>query len=210
MSAQTQPVFLLVGRGGKEHHIGPQGVGYLYAHVAQASESHDSHFLSLAHLPVPERRVRSDAGTQQRRHAGEVLFVWNVQDKVFIDHDAIGVAPVSHASQVLVFTVIGAGEADFAVLLQTLFTTLAGATGINHAADRGQVALLELFDLCAHVCNAPYNFMTRHTRINRVLPFVADGMQVRVTHATVENFKLYVARQGFAALKRKRRQRTLR
>ena len=62
-----------LGRGGREEHdVRAEGAGELHAHVAEAAEADDADLLSGADLPVAQRRVRRDAGAEQRRGGGEV------------------------------------------------------------------------------------------------------------------------------------------
>ena len=65
--AEALPVRDLARRGREEHDVGAEGVGELHAHVAQPAEADDADLLAFADLPVAQRRVRGDAGAQQRR-----------------------------------------------------------------------------------------------------------------------------------------------
>ena len=103
----------------------------------------------------------------------------------------------------LVFAVVGEGGRTLAVLLQAGLAACAGAVGINHAADGGEVAFLEFAHLGAGLDHAADNLVTGHDRISCVGPFVARGVQVGVANAAVEDVDLYVLRAGFAALEGK-------
>jgi hypothetical protein len=60
------------------------------------------------------------------------------------------------------------------------------ATRINHAANRGEIALFELFHGVTDFSDTADNFVSRDQWINgghHRLPFVAGLMQVRVANA---------------------------
>ena len=78
------------------------------------------------------------------------------------------------------------------------------ATGVNHASYRGQIAGPEFLNGVANTGHSADDFMTRHARINRIVPLVAGLVNVGVTNATEQNIDLDVRRSGFAAGNRKR------
>ena len=48
------------------------------------------------------RRVRRDPGAKQRRDPGKIEVGGHAQNEVFVDDDAVGIATVGDAAQVLV------------------------------------------------------------------------------------------------------------
>ena len=54
---------------GEQNYVRSEGFGKFHAHVPEAAEAHNSDFLSLADIPVPQRRVGRNAGAEQRRRA---------------------------------------------------------------------------------------------------------------------------------------------
>ncbi len=114
----------------------------LHAHVAQPAETHHADLLAFGDAPVAHGRVGGDSGAEQRRGSGEIEVGGNVQHKALIDDDAVGVAAIGDASQVLIGEVVGERHVG-AELLEAGLALGAGAVGIDHAADRGQVAGLE-------------------------------------------------------------------
>ena len=145
VGAEAERVFLLVGRGGEDDDVGSERMGELHAHVAQPAETDHADFLALGDAPVAHGRVGGDPGAEERRGSGEVEVGGDAQDEAFIDDDAVGVAAVGDASEVLVRGVEGEGQVR-AELLEAGLALGAGAVGIDQAADRGEVAGLELGD----------------------------------------------------------------
>src|SRR5439155_12895246 len=92
---------------GQNDDVRPERVSKFYRHVAQSTETDHANFLALCDAPVMHRGVRRDPGAEQRRSSGEVEVGWNAQDEVFIDNNAVRVATVGHASEVLVRGVEG-------------------------------------------------------------------------------------------------------
>jgi len=99
-----------------------------------------------------------------------------------------------------VHAVIRADEAVLAVLLEAFRAARAGPARIDEAADAHQIARLVLCHVRAHRGHTADDFMTRHHRIHRVLPFVASLMQVRMAHAAKQHFHLHIMSAQFAAL----------
>ena len=63
---------------------------------------------------------------------------------------------------------------------------------INHAPNTSEIAYLKSRNLIANSGDATDNLMTGYRRINRVFPFVARGMQVRMTDAAIQNVYLNI------------------
>src|ERR1017187_10299086 len=145
IGAEPERVFLLTGRGGEDHDMGSERMSKLHAHVAQAAETDHANFLALCDAPVAHRRVCGDPGAEERRGSGEIKVGGDSQNEVFIDDDAIGVATIGDASEVLVRGVEGEGQVR-AELLKAGFAPGTGTVRVDEAADRGEVAGLVLGD----------------------------------------------------------------
>ncbi len=102
IGAEPERVFLLAGRGGEDHDVGAERMGKLHGHVAQPAETDHAHLLAFGDAPVAHGRIGGDAGAEQRRGPGEIEVGGHAQDEALIDDDAIGVAAVGDASEMLV------------------------------------------------------------------------------------------------------------
>ena len=159
VGAQPQSVFRFVRRRRKQHDVGAEGMGEFDPHVAEAAETHDANFLTFLHLPVAQRRVGGDARAEQRSGRCEIELFGYLQRKSLGDHDALGVAAVGDASDLLVFGVVGESRHVVAILLFARAAAGAHATGIDHAAHRCNVALFELLDGAAGFDHAADDFV---------------------------------------------------
>ena len=92
-------------------------------------------------------------------------------------------------------------------MLQVLLAIFTGTAGIHEAANGGDVAFLEFFDVRADLDDASDDFLARHARVGGAVPFVAGNMHVRVADAAVKNLDLHIVRAGIPALKVERRKR---
>ena len=117
----------------------------LHAHVAQSAETDHANLLALGHTPVAHGRVGCDSGAKERRGSGEIEVGRDAQDKAFVHDDAVGVATIGDASEVLVREVVRESHVR-AELLKAGLALGTGAVGVDHAANRGKVAGLELGD----------------------------------------------------------------
>ncbi len=125
---------------------------------------------------------------------GEIEVGRDAQDEAFIDDDAIGVAAVSDASEVLVRGVVGEGQVR-AELLKPGLALGAGAVRVDQAADGGEVARLELGNCRADLGDTPDDLMAWDNRVDRgheLAPLVADRMKIGVADAAEQNFDLHV------------------
>ena len=77
-------------------------------------------------------------------------------------------------------------------------TTLAIAARVDHAPDRGQVALFEFFHVATDRDDGADDFVTRHARERRPAPLIAHGVNVGVANAAEEDVDLHVVRQRIA------------
>ena len=194
VGAEPQRVVLLVGRSGEDHDVRAERVGKLHAHVAQSAETDHANFLALGDAPVAHRRVGCDSGAKQRSGSGKIEVGRDAQDKSLVDDDAVGVAAVGDAAEVLVGKVVGEGQVR-AELLEAGLALGAGAVGIDHAADGGEIAGLELGDRRADLGDAADDLVAGHAWVDGghdVAPLVADRVQVGVADAAEQNFDLHV------------------
>jgi hypothetical protein len=126
--------------------------------------------------------------------SGVVKVRGDAQDEPLVDHDAVGVAAVGDASQVLVGKLVSKGRIR-AELLEARQVLRAGAIGVHHAADGSTVAGLELGHRRADLGYAADDFVPRNTWIDgghEFAPLVADRLEIGVTNAAIQNFDLYV------------------
>ena len=122
VGAEAQRVFLLAGRGGEDDDVRSERMGELHAHVAQSAETDHADLLALGDAPVAHRRVGRDPGAEQRRGSGEIEVGRDAQDEALVDDDAVGVAAVGDASEVLVRRVVGEGQVRAELLEAALGT----------------------------------------------------------------------------------------
>ena len=121
----------------------------------------------------------------------------DMQHEGFLDDDGLRVAAVGvfAAEQ---RAVVGTGEAVVAVLLLAFAAGRTMAAAVDHAADAGEVARLELADPATDGNDAADDLVTGHRRIKRVLPLVAGGVDVRMADAAIEDLDLHIVRARVA------------
>ena len=175
-------------------------VGELHRHVAEPAEADDADLLARSRLPVAQRRIGGDAGAQERRCRGGVEIARHLEREALRHHDVAGIAAEGVAAEHGVRAVIGGDGAARAILLQSLFAARAGAAGIDQAADRGEVADLEAGHRIADGEDAPDDLVTGDARILRAWPLAADGVQVGMADAAIEDLDGDVLRTGVAAV----------
>ena len=194
VGSETEGVVFLVGRGGEENRVGSEGVGELESHVAESAESYDADLLAFGDSPVVEGREGGDAGAEERRGSGEREVGGDFEDEPFCDDDGVGVAAVGDASGVLVGEVVGEDHVG-TELLEALFALGAGAVGVDHATDGGEVADLEFGYGGADFGDAADDLVAGDAGIDgghHTAKLVADLMEVGVTDAAEEDFNLDV------------------
>jgi hypothetical protein len=106
-----------------------------------------------------------------------------------MDDDGVGAA-VGDASEVLVRRAISECPVR-AELLQASLALGAGAIGIDHAADREDVAGIELCHGRPRPADAADDLMSRNARINRrhnFLPLITHLMEIGMTDPAEEDF----------------------
>src|SRR5665213_1652752 len=174
--------------------MGSERMSELHAHVAEAAKTHDSDFFALGNAPVTQGRVRCDSRAEQRRGAGEIQIDGDMQDKALFNDYAVGIPAVGDASEVLVREVVSEGRVG-AELLEAGPALGAGAIGIDHAADGGEVARPEPGYCGTHSRDAPDDLMAGDARVDGrhdAAPFVTDLMEVGVADAAEQDVDLNV------------------
>jgi hypothetical protein len=134
---------------------------------------------------VAHGRVRGDSSAEERRGSGEIEVGRNPQDKPLVDDDAVRVAAVGDASEVLIGKIISEREVR-AELLETSLALEAGAVGIDHAADGGEVAGLEGGDCGADLGDTADDLMAGDARVHGrhyTAPLITDLVQIGVADA---------------------------
>ena len=124
-----------------------------------------------------------------------------MQDKALIDDDAVRVAAVGDASEVLVGKVVREGQVR-AELLKARLALGTGAVGIDHAADGREVAGLEVRHGGADLGDAADDLMAGDARVDRrhhVAPLIADLVEIGVADAAEQDLDLHVVFGRIAA-----------
>src|SRR5580658_3448535 len=168
--------------------------------MAQSAQTDHAHLFAIAHAPVPHRRIRGDPGAQQWRGSGEIEVWRNTEHKSFRHHDAVGVPSVRHASALLIRKIVSEGEVR-AELLEARLALGACAVGVHQAANRGQVARLELCNSGTDLGDAAHDLMTWHAWIDsrhQTAPLIAGLVEIRVADAAEEYLDLHVMLGGIA------------
>ena len=115
--------------------------------------------------------------------------------KLLIDDDAIGVAAIGDAPEVLVGRIVGERHVR-AELLKAVPAMGAGVVRVDHAADRDEVAGLVLGNRRADLGDPADDLMAGDTGIDRghdITPLVTNLMKIGVADAAEENLDLHVA-----------------
>ena len=149
---------------------------------------------------MTQRRIRRDACAQQRCHCREFELVGNAQYEILVDNDVVGIAAIGLTLAAAFLGAVGTGETFFAILLKSFVTTCALLAGVDHAADTGQIAGFEAFDVGTNRDHAANDFVARHQRKYRAAPFIFCLMQIRVAHAAIFDFDHHVIRARLATL----------
>jgi len=206
MRAQTQRVGRLVRRSGEQNNVSAKSIGEFHSHVSQPAKADDTDLLALPYLPMTERRVSRDPRAKQRCHRRQVEVFGDLQHEAFVDYDAIGVAAVGNPAQFLVLAVISEDGEMLAELLVARQAACAGAARIHHTTNRRHIAFLEFFDFASGLHDSADDLVARYARINSIVPFVTNLVQIRMANPAIKNFDLHVVRTDIAALNRERRQ----
>ena len=120
---------------------------------------------------------------------------------MFIDDDAIGIAAIGDAAKVFVGR-IKSERHVWAELFEVTFAILAGAVGVHHATNRGEIAWLVPRNSRTDLCYTPDDLMAGNdwvVRRHELAPLVADRMKVGMADATKKDFDLHVAVRWIAS-----------
>ena len=123
--------------------MGSERTGELHAHVAQSAETDYADLLALGDAPVAHGRVCCAPGAEERRSSSKIEVGGNAQNEAFINDDAIRLATIGDAFEVLVCGVKGESQVR-AELLKTRFALGTSSVRFDHAAHSHNVAGLEL------------------------------------------------------------------
>ena len=108
VGAEAERVFLLARRGREDDDVRSEAHGANFTPMWPSPPRPTTPtFLPLVTPQWRMRRVGRDAGAEQRRGSGEIEVRRDAQDEVLIDDDAVGVAAVGDAAEVLVRGVVG-------------------------------------------------------------------------------------------------------
>ncbi len=101
-------------------------------------------------------------------------------------------------AQMFVLAVVGQNRKRQTELFQPGLAAWACAARIHHAPNCAEVARFELGHAAPHAFHPANDLMARHARVDRIVPFIAGGMKVRVADSAVENFDFDIRWAGFA------------
>ena len=79
-------------------------------------------------------------------------------------------------------------------MFEACLTVVTGSARIHHTADSNEIALFKFSDIETGFINATYDFVSRNTRINGVVPFIARLVKVGMANATIEYFDTHIGR----------------
>ena len=114
---------------------------------------------------------------------------------MLIDDDAIGIAAIGDAAKVFVRRIKRERHVR-TELLEVTFAILAGAVGVHHATNCGEIAWLVLRNSRTDFGYTADNLVTGNdwvVRRHELAPLVADRMKVGMADATKKDFDLHVA-----------------
>jgi hypothetical protein len=184
-----------VRRGGEDDDVGTESISKFHGHMTEPAETDHANFLALGDAPMMHGRVSRDAGTQQRRGSGGIKIGRDTQDEAFIDDDAFGVATVGKTSKMFVRRVEGEDHVR-AELFKPSLAVRAGAVGIDHAADRDEIAWLVPCNCRANLGDTADNLMAGNDWVIRgheLAPLVPYRMKIGVADAAEEDLNLHIA-----------------
>src|SRR5579872_1008135 len=124
-----------------------------------------------------------------------------MQNEALIDDNAVGIAAVSDAPEVLVGRVVGQGDVG-TELLEPGLALGTSAIRVHHAANRSEIARLQLRDRRADLRDAANDFVARYARVDcrhHALPLISDLVKVGMTDPTEQNLNLNIVFGRIAA-----------
>jgi hypothetical protein len=107
--------------------------------MTQAPESYHTNLFPFGDSPVTHWGVCCDPCTQERSSSCKIQIGRNTQNKVLFDYNAVRIATIGYASNVLIWRVVGEGRIR-TELFETRLTLGAVAVRINQASDCSKVA----------------------------------------------------------------------
>lgn len=184
--AQLRRQFSLGVRAREHVDLVAHGFGEEHREMAEAAEAQDADLEPAAlHLVVDDRRVRGDAGAQQRRGLVEGVAVGDRDDKVLAANDVAAVA--TEGPFAAGFAGVGVHGA-LAHVLVVLSAVLAVTAGANKAADADVVADLELLHRGTGLLDASHELVPGDLRKGGEAPLVAGLVDVGVAKTAVKDF----------------------
>src|SRR5208282_2990957 len=110
-----------------------------HRHVAQAAEPDHANFLALGDTPAAHGRVSCDSSAEQRSGSGELEVRGDAQDEPLLHDNALGIAAVGDAAEVLVWRIKGECHVG-AEILKASPALGTRTVRVDHAANRSKVA----------------------------------------------------------------------
>ncbi len=123
----------------------------------------------------------------------------HLDDELVLDRDRLRIAAERVARLVRGRAVIGAGEAVFAILFQTVVAGVAALAAVDHAADADRVSDGKAADGRADGADMADDFMAGHAGVLCAGPFGTHGVQVGMADAAIGDGNLHVVRSDVAA-----------
>jgi hypothetical protein len=200
MSTQAESVILLGVGGSKSDNMSTHGTSKLDSHVSKSTNADNTNSLASGDLPVAQRRVCSDTGTQQGSSSGKVQVLGDAKNEVLVNNNAVRVATLSDSSEMLIDTTVSPYLVVAVVLVANL-AVIAGQVGVDQAANSNKVTNLELGDLGANLGNATNDLVSRDNRVLGVAPLTLGCVNVGVANSTELNVDLNVCLRGLTTSK---------
>ncbi len=193
IGTQTPGIFGLARRSCKQHDMRTKSMRQLNGHMSKPAEADNADPVTRTDAPEIQRRIRGNTGAEQRRGSSRIELVRDMQHEILIDHDLGRVTTVSHLAGMRIRTVVSQDGTILAVLFQSFLTIRTGTTGIDHAADRGQLTGLKALDFITYRSHAADDLVSRHDRVLGNTPLIAGKMDIGMTDTAIENIDLYIA-----------------
>src|SRR5690606_25114667 len=96
------------------------------------------------YLPVAQRRIGRNAGTQQRRDSGQLCLWMAYTQHVALVHDDLLRVPAQRMAGCIGSRAVVRGDHMVAVILQPIAAVLAVLATVDHTANTNQVPGLEI------------------------------------------------------------------
>jgi hypothetical protein len=150
-------------------------------------------------------------GPTFQRDCGEIgLGMRNLEHEALVDDDMVRIAAEGVTAEHGIGAVIRADEPGrLAILLLAIGAGRALAAAVDHAADAGDVADLELGDVVTDRGDSAHDLMARDARIQGAFPLALGGMEVRMADAAERDVDRDVGLARRAAFEAERCERSL-